>query len=377
MTDRIDADELLAEATAQHAGGGGFDPASDEPFRIICRGLETTANLTHDGRVFTRGFLRRLLDGHLAIDAAFRADPTLADEVIEAPIFVIGAPRTGTTALHRLLASDPQSRVPEGWEFLYPTEPDEPAIIDAAAEELGWPQSVQTGIRSIHTYSARMPKECLSAMSFSFRSEEFISRYHLPEYVEWLFTSDLTPAYEMHRKVLQVLQRRRPTERWVLKSPVHLQGIPELVATYPGASYVGTHREPVDVLASVSSLIATLRAAFSTEVDRVAIGTYHADLYERSLRRMVGHVDRGPLAAARTAHVRHRDLVRAPVQTVRSVYVQLGVEWDGSREQAAIEAASAEREDSVGRHQYDAADYGLDPDALRPRFAEYRERFLA
>ena len=138
MTDRIDADELLAEATARHAGGGGFDPASDEPFRIICRGLETTANLTHDGRVFTRGFLRRLLDGHLAIDAAFRADPTLADEVIEAPIFVIGAPRTGTTALHRLLASDPQSRVPEGWEFLYPTETDEPAIIDAAAEELGW-----------------------------------------------------------------------------------------------------------------------------------------------------------------------------------------------------------------------------------------------
>ena len=126
-----------------------------------------------------------------------------------------------------------------------------------------FPQTRSTELRAIHTYSARMPKECLSAMAFSFRSEEFVSRYHVPSYVEWLQRCDMTPAYEMHRLVLQVLQRRMPARRWVLKSPVHLQALPTLVATYPDASFVVTHRDPVAVLSSVSSLVATVRAAFS------------------------------------------------------------------------------------------------------------------
>lgn len=349
----------------------------EEPLAIIRRGLERDARLTEAARPFTTAFVQRLIDGHDAIDAAFATDPSLADEQIVEPIFVIGAPRTGTTALHRLLAADPASRVPEGWEFLYPTADDEPAVIEAAADELGWPQAQQSGIRTIHTYSARMPKECLSAMSFSFRSEEFISRYHLPEYVEWLSSCDMQPAYATHKRVLQLLQRRRPTARWVLKSPVHLQSIPELVTTYPDARFVVTHREPTKVLASVSSLIATLRAAFSGHVDRPAIGRYHADLYARSLDELVDHVDAGVLPTDRTAHITHADLVSRPVDAVAGVHDQLGLPWNEATESAAQEAASAEREDGVGQHRYDAAEFELDSAVLWPRFAAYRERFLA
>lgn len=348
----------------------------EAPLEIIRRGLQRDARLTDAGRTFTDAFMQRLISGRAAIGAAFDADPTLRGEDIVQPVFVIGAPRTGTTALHRLLAADPTSRVPEGWEFLYPTRADEPEVIDAAAEELGWPQARQAGIRAIHTYSARMPKECLSAMSFSFRSEEFISRYHLPEYVEWLSACDMAPAYEMHRRVLQLLQRRRPAARWILKSPVHLQSLPELLAAYPDARFVITHREPTEVLASVSSLIATLRAAFSDHVDKPAIGRYHADLYAASLHELIGHVDTGRVPADRTAHVFHGDLVDRPVETVAAVYDQLGLTWTAATEQTALDAASIEREDRVGQHRYDAADYDLDDAALSSRFADYRERFL-
>ena len=96
--------------------------------------------------------------------------------------------------------------------------------------ELRLPQLVTDGLDAIHAYGGRMNKECLSAMSFAFRSEEFISRYHTPSYIDWLQSCDMTPAYEMHRLVLQVLQRRLPTDRWVLKSPVHLHNLPVLVA---------------------------------------------------------------------------------------------------------------------------------------------------
>ena len=349
-------------------------PGSDE-LTLIRSGLEHDARLTPAGRSFTDRFLQRLVDGANAIDTAFTVDPTLAAERIVEPIFVIGAPRTGTTALHRLLAADPRHRVPEGWEFLFPTAHDTPDVIGAAADELGWPQAQQAGIRAIHTYDARMPKECLSAMSFSFRSEEFVSRYRLPAYVEFLATCDMQPAYAMHKRVLQLLQRRHSTERWVLKSPVHLQSIPELVAAYPDASFIVTHRDPAEVLASVSSLITTLRRAFSDDVDPVEIGRYHHELYARSLDLLVDHTA-GTLPVDRTIHVTHRGLVADPTGTVRRVYDALGIAFGDAEANAAADAAAAEREDGVGAHRYHLADFGLDSAKIRPRFERYSNRFL-
>ena len=181
----------------------------------------------------------------------------------------------------------------------------------------------------------------------------------------------------MHRLVLQVLQRRMPARRWVLKSPVHLQALPTLVATYPDASFVVTHRDPVAVLSSVSSLVATVRAAFSADVDPTEIGRYHTDLYARSLDRLVDRVEDGTLPAERTVHLRHGDVVDDPVAAVSAVYARLGLELDPSARSTIEAAAGEERDDAVGAHHNDPADFGIDPDAVRPRFARYIERFLA
>ena len=82
------------------------------------------------------------------------------------------------------------------------------ARIPLADRELRLPGQVAGELDAIHVYRGRMHKECLSAMSFAFRSEEFTARYHVPSYVEWYQRCDLRPAYDMHRLVLQVLQRR-------------------------------------------------------------------------------------------------------------------------------------------------------------------------
>ncbi len=379
----FDANALVDAAIARHDGDGLLDPSIVEPLSIICRGLEATANLTAVGRWATQRYIRRLLDGHLEIDAYRRADPGVDQEAIEAPIFVVGAPRTGTTAMHRLLVTNPALRAPEAWEFLAPVPPPEAESfatdprIEVAAEELTFPQRVSTGLRKIHIYSARMPKECLSAMSFTFRSEEFISRYDLPEYVEWLSSADLGPAYEMHRSVVRILQRRMPSRRWIFKSPAHLQGIRELVATYPDAAFVVTHRDPAGVLASVSSLIATMRGAFSDDVDQSGIGRYHTALYAGSLDALVDHVDDGLLAPERTAHVAHADIVADGMSVLEQVHQALAVPFtDATRSAAAIEIAG-DREDGAGAHRYELADYGLTPDDAGPAFERYRARFLS
>ena len=195
-----------------------------EPLELVLSQLESTARLTVLGRWFTRRFLLRLITGRYRMAHYQRHDPGVLDEVIESPIIVAGAPRTGTTFLHNLLALDPALRAPEGWELLHPAPPpteqtfaSDPRITLADAE-LSMPQLVNSKMLTIHRYSGRMYKECLSAMSFAFRSEEFVSRYNAPEYVRWLQACDMTPAYETHR---QVLQRCANTKQVMLQRVHH------------------------------------------------------------------------------------------------------------------------------------------------------------
>ncbi len=345
-----------------------------EPLEVVCSALEDEADLTPLGRWATQRYLERLLSVRLQLDdASADLDP------IEAPIIVVGLPRSGTTVVHRMLAADPTLRAPQGWELLMPVPAPTPETFDTdprieqMATELVFPQSVAQGLNTIHSYSARMPKECLSAMAFSFRSEEFVSRYHVPSYVDWLQRCDMTPAYLAHRQVLQLLQQHMPKRRWVLKSPVHLQGLPELIATYPDATLVFTHRDPAPMLASVSSLIATLRSAFSDNVDPFAIGRYHHDLYGRSLDRLVDHTEAGTLDNLRVAHLQHVRIVSDPAAAITSLYQQL----DRPVPPAVLDQAAAEantsRQDGVGAHHYDAASFGLDQG---PGFERYRHTFL-
>ncbi len=372
----FDAGHLIEKAVARSTGSDRFDGDAFEPLQIFCEALEAEANLTPLGRWATQRYLDRLLDERLLLDQC-AAKPAVTDQEIEAPIIVVGPPRSGTTVIHRLLALDPAHRVPEGWEFLFPASTEnsasEEAAKTAAAEELGFPQSVAEGLRTIHTYSATMPKECLSAMAFSFRTEEFISRYRVPTYAAWLQDADMAPAYAMHRLVLQTLQSRDRLagRRWVVKSPVHLQAIPELIATYPDARLVVTHREPADVLASVSSLLANLRSAFADNVDATEIGRYHLRLYANSLSLLADRLDASGLDPARVVHVYHSDIIKNPGSVIRRIYADLG--FLPCKEHEVIKREK--RDDGLGAHQYTAADFGFVEDELLDEFAAYRERF--
>src|SRR5581483_5970982 len=213
---------------------------------------------------------------------------------------------------------------------LRPVPPPDPAAfpddarVELADRELRRPALVVSGLDAIHEYGGRMQKECVSAMSFDFRSEEFTARYRVPSYVEWLTRCDMRPAYEWHRLVLQILQRRFDDVHWLLKSPVHIHSLPTLFSVYPDAQVVFTHRDPLTVLGSVTSLIATMRYAHSDTVDFADIGCYHAELYGRALDRLVDLVDAGALDAARVHHTHYDAFIADPVGTTTAVFDALG-----------------------------------------------------
>jgi len=358
--------------SAAESAGVSIDAVEDavadvaEPLELLLGSLTNEAELTDEGLQFTHRWMARLVSERVKIGEA--TDAAHGREQIVAPVIVAGAPRTGTTYLHGLLAQVEGHRAPQGWELLYPspsprqdTAAEDPRVA-AADDELTWPQRQSTSMMSIHRYAARMHKECLSAMSFAFRSEEFVSRYHVPAYVDWLQSCDMKPAYEMHRRVLGLLQRRQRTAQWVLKSPVHLNNLPTVLATYPDARLVITHREPTEVLGSVTSLILNLRRAFSDRVDEGAVARYHLELYGRSLDALVD----ADLPPEQVAHVDQRSLIAEPQTTMDELCDRFGLATTQIDASPPVEA---------GQHDYSVA--GIETDELDAVFGRYRERFLS
>jgi hypothetical protein len=387
----LERDPLLAEARARLGlpDGGVADFchaefAADrflEPLDRVLAALEQEAELTRVGRWLTRRFVLRLLEVRLQLMAYLRANPGVRDEPIEAPLFVAGAPRTGTTILHAMLAADPSHRVPLGWELLRPVPPPEPMRtsndprIELADRELVLPQTVVSGLLAIHVYGGRRPKECLSAMSFAFLSEEFTARYHVPSYEAWLERCDMTPAYEMHRLVLQVLQRRSGPAAWVLKSPVHLHSLPTLFEVYPDARVAVTHRDPLTMLASLTSLIATLRWAHSDAVDYPAIADAHARRYRASLGRLVEWADSQRLPPTQLHHSRYQDFLEDPLAVLSALYMRFGRPFPEELRTRVREALAARTPGEHGEHEYAFDDLGLDRASLRAHFRGYQQRF--
>jgi hypothetical protein len=142
-----------------------------EPFRRLLSCLESEADLTLLGRVAARRDLTSLLETRLRLVADRQRHPEIAAEQIAAPIFIVGLPRTGSTLLHHLLAQDPDTRVTQAWEVMYPSPPptretyDSDPRIERATKQLRWLDWLAPDFKTIHPVGARLPLECIALMS--------------------------------------------------------------------------------------------------------------------------------------------------------------------------------------------------------------------
>jgi hypothetical protein len=337
--------------------------------------------LTPFGRLVARRDLGRLLENRLRMHDFFQRHPEMGEVGIQRPLFVIGLPRTGTSILHELLAQDPANRVPMTWEVMFPWPPPERASYETDARiaqveaHLRGVDRVIPGFRAMHRMGARLPQECVALTAHDFASLIFHTSYRVPGYQRWLDRADLRPVYASHRRWLQYLQWRCPAERWVLKSPGHLWALDSLLAIYPDARIVQTHRDPVAVLASLVSLISTLRGLASDAADPFEIGADWADRLATGLRHASEVRERSGAGSGRFLDVRFSDLAGRELEQVRRIYEHFGMELRPQAEARMRRYLLEHPRDQHGAHRYSLAFGGLDADRLRPRFADYQRRF--
>jgi Sulfotransferase family len=375
----FDPDALLDAARAA-TGLDDFGPDTFRPgLEALCASLEGEAQLNDLGAVAMPGMLVGSLSNRLRVLDWIASHPDVADEVIDAPVVVVGMFRAGTTLLSRLFDQDPRNRALLMWEAGDSVPPPTPADhrsgprVDAVHASNAMLAEINPQIEVVHHEQADEATECITAMAQDFKSLTFEAVANVPSYDEWLLGVDQRSAYEYHRKVLQVLQSGGVRGRWTLKSPHHAIALEHLTAVYPDARLVLLHRDPVVLTASVCSLIRTLSSTFS-DADHTA---YIADHWPTMLEESVQRID-----AFRDSHPEHpivdvlyTDLVTDPVATVRSIYTAVGDELDDAAAKAVTEYVDAHPRGQFGAHRYDLAEYGLDAGELAERFAGYTDRY--
>jgi hypothetical protein len=374
----LDPEELQTSAR-RSTGVADFGGDTWRPhFEVFIEALEHDATLSTTGRLMARTEVLRALRQRLLLTELWRQDPTILDEPIEAPVFVIGTGRAGTSILHELLALEPTNRVPLTWELLHAGEtlgPDADTARRAGnATHSFWAQ-VQPEFATMHHNDGDEPNECIFATMLEFLSDQWAGTYEVPTYSNYMLAQDHTEAYRYHRRVLQTLQRRDRRERWVLKAPSHLAQMHTLFEVYPDARVIQIHRDPLKSVPSTISLMATLRSMRYEEVDIESIVPFISLGYGLLLDSVMDDRDNGRLPDGQFVDVRYADLMSDPVETLDDVYRAIDVEPPADLAARVTTHLSVRPKDVRGAHRYALADTGLDEVAERARFERYAARY--
>jgi len=374
--ERFKPDHLVEQA-CELAGSDDFgdDDTWRDGLARLCDGLVSEARLNDLGVEIAVLDVIRPLTGRLQIVKWRKENPAVAAQPVTRPIFIVGQPRTGTTILFDLLAQDPALRPPLTWEVDNPwplprpeTYATDPQIAETQAS-IEMSEQIVPGLLAFHPMGALVGQECVRITAGQFCSMIFPVQYRLPSYSRWLlYEADHQPAYAYHRMFLQHLQSGVPGQ-WLLKSPAHLWQLDALVAEYPDALIVQTHRDPLNVISSISALTHHLRHLASDE-------SSITECAAQSREEIVAGLERGmklrDSLSQRVVDVQFADFIHDPFATIRGVYAELGRELEPVAEQN-MRAFLAGHPGDGGGSRYSWADTGLDAGLVREQVRVYQD----
>jgi Sulfotransferase family len=386
-TGALEMDRLVESAVTATGLDDFGDDTWREGLRRLTDALVDEARLNELGVQIAAGEIVSLLVNRLEL-VAWRCDhPEIGAVDVVPPIVIVGQGRTGTTILFDILAQDPTTRVPVTWEVDRPVPPPETASFESdpriaeVDEILAGSDLLIPGFRAIHPMGARLSQECVRMTASSFRSITFPTQYRVPSYGRWsMYEADMAPAYRWHRRFLEHLQSRHPeggagATRWLLKSPAHIWCLDALLAEYPDAFLVQTHRDPVSIIASLSSLEQTLRSMTCDDPTIPEIADEWAEYLIDGLDRSVTAREDGTVDPARVVDVAFRDFMADPFGVIRSVYAGLDIELTPDTERRMRDFLAAHSRPEGGGHEYSFAATGLDEGEIRERSRRYEEHF--
>jgi len=367
----------LKRAAAQNIGLADFGPDFfEDALERLCLSANTDANLNPLGRMILAQTIITMLENRALMQNARSTHAAELQSDLIAPIIVTGLPRTGTTALHRLLASDPAHAALPYWQLNRPMPrgPDDSQDRRRAEveEQIALRSKITPELDGIHLIRADVPEECMWVTATSMHSRLFWNLAPVYGFMEWYNTADRSEKYAEYAQWLHWFQAHYPGKRLVLKAPDHVDGLDALMRALPNAIIVQTHRAIDEQVASYLSLgRATRRLAVQALDPEREVGAVLA-LTESSIRR---NLDDREKHQGRIIDIRYDDLIADPIATVERLYAQADLRLDAEARAALSRHQKTNRKGQHGGHSYGLSEFGLTSEGLRTRFAGYENRF--
>jgi hypothetical protein len=376
----LDAAAIIAEAESR-VGIADSDTALRPHLDCLVASLNGDARQTPQGEALARQNLVDRTADRLEGLKWLRDHPEIAEERIAAPVFLTGLPRSGTTYFQYLFDHDPRFRLIRTWEAITPSPPpgyDPESVIRRKAEEEERNRRAQPkieGFEALHLMDADGPQECHVFLEHGYAAAGFLNMFDVPSYFDYLMTSlDLETAYRVHKRQLQLLQWRMPQPRWALKYPNHVIAMDKILAVYPDARFVMTHRDPVQTLASISKMTFTLRNfRYPTPLDTKRIGRQMLDFIQRHIDRIMAFCDSPQ--GNRVVHVDYYRVVDDPTAVMAEVHAALGIGTPPGVSAAVADWRQRNPKGARGSNPYAIEEYGLNGDAVAEHFGDYMRRF--
>lgn len=344
---------------------------------VLVNALNSESRLNLFGRFAIRNMLKRSAESRLQVERAIATKPKICNQSVQNPVFIIGMPRSGTTILHALLHLDRNHRAPLCWECLLPypapraQDYDRGDRLDTIRNEFERIFRLVPDFRKKHYMEADSPQECIAITALNFTSFQYLSVACAPSYHDWFARADQARNLRWHRRFLQFLQSGGvSTNRWLLKSPVHLMRLNDVFEIYPDANVIVTHRNPAEVVPSTASLISSMRSLYSDEEDTKRTGQEQlviwADYLDRFLR------DRDHLKKEEQVLDIHFDQFKHDqMRVVDMIYEYFGWTLHDKDRSRMEQFLRDQPRGKHGVHEYSLQEFGTKQDAIEKRFKRY------
>jgi hypothetical protein len=383
----LDKRELMAAATSKTGLADFGDDRFIEPLEILIKSTNNAAGLNPLGRLLAKSNIQRLLEGRLRAQALWQKYPEILQRETPDPVVIVGLGRSGTTRLHRLLASDERFLHLKSWESVYPA-PDEESL---AAKANGQPDPRIKGldqalkavlymspqVAAVHPLGTLEVEEEIGLLQYAFSTQIFEIINDLPEFAEWLMTHDQTFAYEYMADLLKLVSWFRdddPHKPWILKSPQHMQDLNALLHVFPNAKLICPHRDPIKVVGSSCSMAWNSLVRDNDNIDPHTVGKNWLNKTGRMLRK----------------NLKERETLCPPANQYDILYADITADWRGALAGVydfldmpftddAMNAMQgwldSNQQHKHGSHKYSLEQFGLDSDQVDQHLMFYRERF--
>ena len=371
--------ETLMASARQRTGIDIVDQEAVVPLTMLVKTLNEESHLHPAGARGMQDKLVRILGNRLRMQRDFLAHPEIADERIEAPVFVCGMGRTGSTKMQKMLAASGDFNWLPYWQVTNPSlftgdpsESTQPRIEETEAF-VRWFDAASPETKFGHAFETFEPEEESFILEHSLRTPTFLGWAPLDGFLGWLTRQDMTAQFIHLRDTLKYLQWQGLTDRanrWVLKSPLYSGLETLLLRVFPDAKLVMTHRQPRSMIPSSMRLLECFYKPFTDSPP-------DPNSYISGLSAAIGvHLhNRAQLPKDTFCDIDFRELCSDAQASAARAYRFAGVGLTPRAQQRMLDWNAANPQHRRGKHDYDLARYGLSAEAIERPFAHYI-RFL-